>query len=155
MKYKKLKVQDSATACDAVKFLLKETQECFVVIGVATSGQLAGIAHVARGSMTECHVSVADVFRAALVMAVPRIVLAHNHPSGNVTPSAQDIAMTKRIYEAGQLLDITVLDHIIVGNNRVPGAWKKPVFASMRDMGLIGSGPCLSELRATIDKAAE
>ncbi len=150
MKYKKLKVQDSASACDAVKFLFKEEQECFVVIGVATNGQLAGIVHVARGSMTECHISIADVFRAALTMAVPRIVLAHNHPSGDVTPSRQDIALTKRIYEAGQLLDIAVLDHIIIGNNRVPGTWKKPVFASMRDMGFLGSDYCLD-----LNKAAE
>lgn len=150
MKYKKLKLCDSQTAYKAVRHLRHEAQEVFVVVGVATNGQLAGVVEVARGTMTECLVSPADVFRVALKMAVPRIIVAHNHPSGCVTPSPQDMAMTRRIHEAGHLLGIVVLDHIIVGSGRVPAGWKAPIYSSLRDMGMFNfetlpSASCAAE----------
>lgn len=69
---------------------------------------------VARGDTSGINVDVAGCFRAAIVANAVAIIVAHNHPSGDPTPSPQDIAITHRIIAAGQLLGIEVLDHVIV-----------------------------------------
>jgi len=77
---------------------------------------------VAVGTVDSVHVSPRDVFGPALrVLGTARVILVHNHPSGDVTPSRDDRALTQRLVKAGKLLDIKVDDHVIIGNGS--GRW--------------------------------
>ena len=80
--------------------------------------RLVGFHEVARGSTTACPVLPADVFRYPLIAGAVGIILAHNHPSGDVTPSQEDRAITQRIVEASTLLGLRMLDHLIVSDER-------------------------------------
>lgn len=71
---------------------------------------------IAIGGVSSCHVSVAEILKLALLSNSPGLLLIHNHPSGNVCPSAEDRNMTERVKKAGQLLNIELVDHIIVGS---------------------------------------
>lgn len=73
-----------------------------------------GIYNVSTGGTSATHVDPKQVFMAALKTNASSIILAHNHPSGNLIPSDADIKLTQKIAEAGKLLDITLLDHLIV-----------------------------------------
>ncbi len=83
-----------------------------------------------RGTVNAAHVRTAEVFREAVRRNQPNIIVVHNHPSGDPTPSPDDESTTRLLVEAGKALDIKVLDHVIVAHN--DGAR----FASMKDMGL-------------------
>jgi len=63
-------------------------------------------------------VRVGEVFREAIRLSAAAIIVAHNHPSGDPTPSPEDVQMTREIVKAGRLLDIAVLDHLIIGQQR-------------------------------------
>ena len=82
---------------------------------------------VYRGSVNTSLIRTAELFREAVRQNCPAVVLVHNHPSGDPTPSADDVAMTKQAVEAGKLLDIEVLDHIIIGQGR---------YVSLKEQGL-------------------
>lgn len=71
-----------------------------------------------KGTVNASLVSTRELFMEALRYCAVHIVMIHNHPSGDPTPSAEDIAVTKKVREAGELLDILLIDHIIIGDNR-------------------------------------
>jgi len=77
-----------------------------------------------------------EVFRPAVMENALNIVISHNHPSGNVKPSKEDIVMTARLKKAGEILGIKVLDHIIIGNENEKG------YYSFRERGLMGGEKC-------------
>ena len=93
-------------------------QEHLRVVLLNTRNQVLGIPEVYRGSVNTSVVRIGEVFRDAVRQNVPAIVLVHNHPSGDPTPSKEDIAMTRQAIEAGRLLDVEVLDHMIIGHGR-------------------------------------
>lgn len=68
------------------------------------------------GTVNSCDVRCAEILRHAIVRNCPGIILAHNHPSGDPCPSQEDLVLTKQLMEAGRLLDVEVLDHIIIGH---------------------------------------
>lgn len=72
---------------------------------------------VYRGSLNTSLIRVGEVFRDAVRANAASIIVAHNHPSGDPTPSPEDVAVTRAIIEAGRLLDIEVLDHLVIGGN--------------------------------------
>jgi DNA repair protein RadC len=76
---------------------------------------LIGIHHVSTGSLNTSIVHPREVFKAAIVASAGGIALIHNHPSGDPTPSAEDVEITQRLARAGDLLGIRVLDHVIIG----------------------------------------
>lgn len=92
--------------------------ECFVVLLLNTRRRVKGHVLVATGTLDTILVHPREVFRAAIVAAASAIVIMHNHPSGESTPSEADIKVTRDLNRAGQLLKIEVLDHVIVGANR-------------------------------------
>lgn len=92
--------------------------EHFIVVALSSRLRPMGWATVAIGSMTHCQVSVADILRFVVVASAPLFVVAHNHPSGDPTPSAEDILLTQRIGDAARLLGLTLLDHVIVTEDR-------------------------------------
>ncbi len=112
-----------------IPFLNGLAHEEFYVLLLNRANQVIDCVSISAGGLSGTFVDVKRIYR--LVLANPlvnSIVLAHNHPSGNLTPSQSDIELTRKIKRAGGYLDITVFDHIIIGGNR---------FVSMADQGLL------------------
>jgi len=107
---------------DVARYLMPrlhyEKREHFVVILLNRKNKIMGTKTVSVGSLSASIVHPREVFRPAIMDAAAAIVVAHNHPSGDPTPSREDIAVTRRLVRAGELLDIPVLDHVIIGDNR-------------------------------------
>lgn len=91
-------------------------QELFFTIALDVRNRLLGVFEVARGTVASVEVHPREVFRPAIRIAAAGIVIGHNHPSGDPTPSAEDIALTHRLKEAGTILGIPVIDHIVMGS---------------------------------------
>jgi DNA repair protein RadC len=89
--------------------------ESFVVLLLNAKNKPIGWHLVAKGSVTCCAVVIADVFRPVIASGAARFMVAHNHPSGDSTPSPDDIAVTERLVQAARVLDLDLLDHVIVG----------------------------------------
>jgi DNA repair protein RadC len=100
--------------------LVKAQQETFVVIMLNARNGLIGAHVVAIGTVSSVEVHPRDVFREAVRRNAAGIVVAHNHPTGNVEPSPEDHLLTARLVEAGKVLGIPVVDHLIVGSKRRP-----------------------------------
>ena len=91
-------------------------REHFVVILLNRKNGIIGINTVSVGDLSSSIVHPREVFKPAIVAGAASIILAHNHPSGDPKPSLDDVRVTKRIKEAGDILGIEVLDHIIIGD---------------------------------------
>lgn len=96
--------------------LHEQAEESFYIFTLDTKNQINGIFEVSRGSLNASIVHPREVFKRALMQNANSIILIHNHPSGDPTPSQEDLNMTKRLIEAGNILGIKVLDHIIIGD---------------------------------------
>lgn len=97
--------------------LTKKTKEHFVTLAVNTKGAVIGVNDTSVGTLNKTPVHPRDVFQFALLSNAYGVILAHNHPSGDITPSEGDIITTKRLVEAGDIVGIKVLDHVIIGDN--------------------------------------
>lgn len=93
-------------------------QEHLRVILLTTRNQVVAISEVSQGTVNTSLVRVAEVFREAIRRNCPALIVVHNHPSGDPTPSEDDIALTRTLVEAGKLLEVEVLDHVIIGQGR-------------------------------------
>lgn len=91
-------------------------REEFHVLCLDSRHYLLRQARVSIGSVDQCYVDPREVFRPALTCRATGIVLLHNHPSGDPEPSAQDVALTRQLRDAGKTLCLRVLDHIVVGS---------------------------------------
>ncbi len=109
-------------------------QEEVRVLLLDTRNQLIANRLVTKGLLTTSHVHPREVFRPAIREAAARIVLAHNHPSGDPEPSKQDLAVTETILKAGEVVGIPLVDHLIIGDKRQEG----PFFVSLRQRGHCG-----------------
>ena len=105
-------------------------REHFWVLLLNGKNVVGGLNLVSIGSLTAALVHPREVFVGALLGKAASIVLVHNHPSGDPTPSAEDLALTKRLCEVGDLVGIKVLDHIVLGEGNS--------FRSLADEGLLG-----------------
>ena len=92
--------------------------ECFVVLMLNTRRRVRGHQLLTIGTMDTLLVSPREVFRAAVIACAGAVILMHNHPSGDPTPSEADIKVTRDLIRAGQLIKIEVLDHVIMGYDR-------------------------------------
>lgn len=90
-------------------------QELFVVFMLDTKNRIAGVEMVSMGTLSQTIVHPRDVFRSAITKNSNSILVAHNHPSGDSTPSPEDCAMVDRLKEAGKILGIPLLDSVIIG----------------------------------------
>jgi len=102
-------------------------QEYMVILVLNTRNKVIKTVELYKGSTNSSMVRVSEIFRDAIRMNAPSIILSHNHPSGDPSPSVEDVALTRATIEAGKLLDINVIDHIVIGN----GKW-----TSMKEKGL-------------------
>lgn len=104
-----------ASATNAATEILQDyDREVFLALFLSTNAKLCGFSICHVGSLTESLVRIADVFKAAILANAASVVFAHNHPSGNPEPSREDIAITKRLVDAGRLIGIPVRDHLII-----------------------------------------
>jgi len=116
---------------DVAQLLMAEmahlNQEHFRALYLNTRNQLLAVDTIYIGSLNASHIRVADVFRDAVKRNCAALIVAHNHPSGDPAPSPEDVAVTERLIEAGDLLDIELLDHLVIGQQR---------YTSLRERGL-------------------
>jgi DNA repair protein RadC len=98
---------------DEMKFL---TKEHFNIVLLDTKNQIISIENISIGSLNSSIVHPREVFKVAIKKSSNSIILVHNHPSGDVTPSDEDIKITKRLIGSGEIIGIKVIDHIIIGN---------------------------------------
>ena len=109
-------IHSPADAADILQYFLGNLDhEEMWIVNLDTRNRIMRLVALYRGSVNVSQVRVAEVFQQAIVENSPAIILAHNHPSGDPTPSPDDIAVTRSIVEAGKLLDIDVLDHLVIG----------------------------------------
>ena len=110
-------------------------REVFWVLHLDTKNHLQGEPHiVSQGILDASLVHPREVFRQAIRTATAAVVLAHNHPSGEPTPSAEDLRITRQLVQAGGIVDIRVMDHIVIGR---PMKSEGPDYVSMREAGLL------------------
>lgn len=125
---------------DAIADLLREENrayevEHFQVVLLNTRRRLIDVAQVSKGTLDTILVHPREVFKSAIAANASAIVLVHNHPSGDPTPSEADIKVTRDLIRAGQVLKIEVLDHVILGT-RSQG--RNQDYASLRELGYFG-----------------
>jgi DNA repair protein RadC len=102
-------------------------QEELWVASLDTKNRVVKISKVYRGSVNSAQIRICEVFKDAVRLNAAAVVVAHNHPSSDCTPSPEDILVTRQLVEAGKLLDIETLDHLILGGHK---------FVSLREKGL-------------------
>lgn len=107
---------------DAANLLMGEMsaleQEQMRVLLLDTRNRVIEMKMIYQGSLNTTQVRVAELFREAIRRGAAAIIVAHNHPSGDPSPSPEDVSITRAIIEAGKLLDIDVLDHLVIGHQR-------------------------------------
>ena len=91
--------------------------EIFKVVFLNAQNRIIEISDIAQGSVNHVNPVIREIFQKALQVFAVSFICAHNHPSGEVSPSLEDKIFTQKLFEAGKVLQIEVLDHIIVGNN--------------------------------------
>ena len=112
-----------------------DSQETFFVLLLDTKSKVIGSpVECCRGLLDQCHIHPREVFREAVRQSAASVILAHNHPSGDPTPSKEDVDITRRLAEAGKILGIRVVDHVICGrpSDTTPG------YVSLREKNLVG-----------------
>lgn len=95
-------------------YMKRLDREHFLAIHLDSRNMILGVETVSIGSLNYTIVHPREVFKAAILLNAAAVILAHNHPSGALTPSDEDISLTKRMMQAGKLIGIEVLDHVIV-----------------------------------------
>ena len=114
------KIHDSASAAHALRPVFEGLdREQFVVACLDAKHAIIGVNVVSMGSLTLAIVHPREVFKPAILLNAGALICAHNHPSGDPAPSPEDRLLTKRLREAGELLGISLLDHVILGEDRL------------------------------------
>ena len=104
-------------------------KEHFWVLGLNTRNAIQYIDLASLGTLNSTLVHARELFRFAILKAVSSVILSHNHPSGDVNPSEDDIVVTRRLIEAGRIIGIEVLDHVVIGGRNS--------YYSFKEKGLI------------------
>lgn len=94
----------------------EEPEEYMYMICMNTKNKVIGVFEISHGNVNSSIVGTREIFQKALLANAVSIILMHNHPSGDPSPSREDIEVTRRIVEAGKIIGIQVLDHIIIGD---------------------------------------
>mgnify|MGYP001382864007 FL=1 len=124
-------IVNPATAAEIVNRVFdmeNQPNEVFAILCLNTKKKVAGAHIISQGSLSSAIVHPREVFKAAILNNAASIVLAHNHPSGDPEPSREDIETTHRLVNAGNILGINVLDHIIVGDGK---------YISLKEQGMM------------------
>ncbi len=122
--------EEAFNACKDLAFL---AQESFHTLVLNAKNRLINRHLISLGLVDSAVVAPRECFRGAIIDGACSVILAHGHPSGDPTPSAEDINVTKRLVEAGKIVGIRVIDHVIIGRDTGTGV---PHHLSMRERGL-------------------
>jgi DNA repair protein RadC len=125
--------EDVANICADLRQL---AQEVFIVLDLNSKNNVIDKRLVTLGILDASLVAPRECFRGAILNHAAAVVAVHNHPSGDPTPSAEDVRITRQLVDAGRILGIRVLDHVVIGRPDAtgPGA---PGFLSLREAGLV------------------
>lgn len=126
--YKKIRIK---TPDDIAKLLIEELRfekkEIAKIIILNNKNEILKIKDIALGGADFANVTIKEILSEVLKMNAPRIILAHNHPSGDPTPSKGDILFTDRLYGAAELVEVELLDHLVIGNGKYVSIFSKLV----------------------------
>jgi len=100
-----------------LKDIYQKDKEFFIVFYLDTKNKIIAREIVGIGILNKTIVHPREIFKGAIIRSANSIIIAHNHPSGETEPSQEDLEITEKLKEAGELLDIKVLDHVIVGKD--------------------------------------
>ena len=121
-----------STPATIAKYYMEDMRHCpqetMKLLFLNTKTKLIGETNISKGTVNSTVVSPRELFVEALQKNAVSIILLHNHPSGDPTPSKEDVLITRRVHEAGEMIGITLLDHIIIGNNRYISLREKGFF---------------------------
>ena len=112
------KLSCSGDTVDFVRKIIKiqqEPEEVVILIGINCKNCIVGFSEVSRGNLSETFFTGREILKRAILMNCNKIILVHNHPSGDCTPSKRDSILTKKIIEVSNIVDIKLVDHIIIG----------------------------------------
>ena len=127
--YQTLTISSPKDAYEMIKDQLQDLdREQFIIACLNTKNEPTNISVVSVGTLNKAIVHPREVFKTAILSNAASIMAFHNHPSGETTPSQQDIQLTNRLYEAGELLGIKLLDHLIIGDG---------TFTSLKEKGYL------------------
>ena len=126
---RKARVTNSGDVFSLFSFLVNESKEHFLALHLDCKNHIFCIGHVSAGSLNASIVHPRELYKSALLSSAAVVILMHNHPSNDPTPSREDLELTGRLREAGELLGVRVLDHVIIGSG---------CYVSLADRGLIG-----------------
>lgn len=98
------------------------------MLALDTKNKIIGVFTISTGSLNASIIHPRDIFQRAILSNAASVILAHNHPSGDPTPSPEDIELTGKLVEAGKVMDIAILDHVIIGDGR---------FVSLKERGVM------------------
>jgi DNA repair protein RadC len=124
----------------------REKREHFCLVMLDAQNQVITSRVIHIGTLTMSVVGPREVFREAIREGASAIVVVHNHPSGDVTPSVQDLDLTEKLMEVGYLLDIPLLDHVIIGD---------PKIKSFRQSGLLKEGDKVAIMKPELKVASD
>ena len=108
--------------------LHEEPEEHFCILCLNTKNKIVGVHTISIGSLNASIVHPREVFKAAMLNNANSIICLHNHPSGDPKPSQEDIKITRRLVEAGEIIGIEVLDHVVIGDGR---------YISLKEQGMM------------------
>lgn len=112
-------IQSPSDAAQVLMPLLAHReQEYMIVMPLDTRNRMLDVVEVYHGSLNSSMVRIGELFKPALQRNAAAILIAHNHPSTDPTPSSEDVSVTRAIVQAGKLLDVSVLDHLVIGLSR-------------------------------------
>ena len=127
--YQTRTVSSPNDAYEMIREQLKDLdREQFIIACLNTKNEPTNITVVSVGSINKAIVHPREVFKTAILSNAANVIAFHNHPSGDTEPSQQDIQLTNRLYEAGELLGIKLLDHLIIGDG---------TFTSLKEKGYL------------------
>lgn len=130
--YSPRKIGTPEDTIELIKYMVDGSdRENFIVICLDTKNQPTHVELCSKGTLNASLVHPREVFKMAIVTNAASIIIAHNHPSGNIEPSREDIALTERLSEASKIIGISLLDHVIVGDEQ------NNEFYSFKENGLI------------------
>jgi DNA repair protein RadC len=121
-------IRSPADVAELLEHLSQEKQEHFIALLLDTKNKLIREAQIHIGTLDQSIVGIRETFREAIREGASSLIVAHNHPSGDPTPSPDDVRVTQKLVEAGELLDIPLRDHVIIGDRR---------WTSLRQEGLM------------------
>lgn len=123
-KYESIKINDKqvisteiAAQVNKIFKLNRKPEEYLILLCLNTKNYINGIFEVTHGNDMTTTAPIANILKRALLVNSNKIIICHNHPSGDLTPSQSDYIFTDHLYDAAELIGIKLLDHIIIGNN--------------------------------------